>query len=171
MDEKNPPVKNKAIIVGIILIAVGLLFIAGKFLNLGGITRLWPLFLFIPVVVLASTLLRDPRKNSGTVIPAVILTVLGIFFLWLNFTDWEHISIAWPIFIIAPGLGVLSSWLITRERSQLTAACVILTVGLALFFRTLLHHWGIAIDRLVLLGIVLVVSGILVLIMRNRENK
>lgn len=158
-------------LVGIIFIVVGILFIVGKFLNLGDVTRLWPLFLFIPVAALLSTLIQDPRKNAGAVIPAVILSVLGIFFLWLNFTNWERIAVAWPVFIIAPGLGILASWLITRDRGQLTAACIILTVGFAMFIRTAMHHWGIYIDRIVMLGIVLVAAGVIVLLMRHRGNK
>ena len=168
MNENPAPVKNRTIIVGLVLIAIGLLFIIGKYLNLGGLGRLWPLFMLIPVATLSSSLIQDPRKNAGAAIPAVILTVLAVLFLWLNYTDWERLSSAWPMFVVAPGLGVLASGLISKERGQLSAAGIILAVGLALFARIAMNRLGVHVDRIVLLGIVLVVSGVLVLVLKNR---
>ena len=171
MEENRPPAKRNPIIIGIVLIGLGLLFIIGRFVDFGGIGRLWPLFMFIPVAALSATLIKDPKNHAGALIPITILTFLGVYFLWLNYTDWSRVAQTWPNFIIAPGLGVLASWLITRERSQLASAVVILILGTAMYARIIMSNLGMRVDRFVLLGILLILGGITVVVVSHRKNR
>ena len=171
MKENRPPSKKNPVIIGIILIGIGLLFIVGRFLDFGGIGKLWPLFMFIPVIALIAALIKDPRKNAGTLIPITILTFLGIYFLWLNYSSWDRVVYTWPNFILAPGLGIMASWLITRDKGQLISAVVILIVGLLMYGRIIMARIGLQIDRILMLGILLILGGIIVLVTRKRGSK
>ncbi len=170
MEENRPPSKKDPVIIGIILIGIGLLFIVGRFLDFGGMGKLWPLFMFIPVIALITTLIKDPRKNAGTLIPITILIFLGVYFLWLNYSSWDRVVYTWPNFILAPGLGILASWLITRDRGQLISASVILIVGFLMYGRILMTRIGLHIDRFLMLGILLILGGVIMLITRKKKK-
>ena len=76
----------------------------------------------------------------------------------------------WPNFILAPGLGILASWLITRDRGQLISASVILIVGFLMYGRILMTRIGLHIDRFLMLGILLIIGGVIVLVTRKKKK-
>jgi len=170
MKENRHPSKKDPMIFGIILIGIGLLFIVGRFFEFGGIGKLWPVFMFIPIVPLIVAFVRDPRKNAGSLIPITILSFLGVYFLWLNYSDWGRLAYTWPNFILAPGLGIMASWLITRDRGQLISAAVILIVGLLMYGRIIMTRIGLHIDRFLMLGVLLILGGVIVLITRKKKR-
>jgi len=171
MNEKRPAAKKSPLTISLILIGVGILFIVGRFVDFGGFGNLWPLFLLIPVIPLSATVVRDPRGNAGALIPLVILTFLCIYFLWLNYSDWGRVASTWPNFILAPGLGVLASWLITRDRGQLVSASILIVIGLVMYGRIIMGRIGLQVDRFVLFGILLIVGGAVVILSRGRRRK
>lgn len=171
MEENRPPSKKNPLAFGVVLIFVGILVIVGRYVDLGGMSRLWPLFLMIPVVPLTITLANDPKKNAESLIPVISLTVLCLYFLWLNYSDWSNVTKSWPIFILAPGLGVLGSWVITRERRQLVSAAFLLGLGLLMFLRNWLDKAGVRVDRYLVLGILLMLIGVGIIIARTRKGR
>ena len=103
--------------------------------------------------------------------PARCLTFLCIYFLWLNYSDWGRVASTWPNFILAPGLGVLASWLITRDRGQLVSASILIVIGLVMYGRIIMGRIGLQVDRFVLFGILLIVGGAVVILSRGRRRK
>jgi hypothetical protein len=67
---------------------------------------LWPVFVLGPGVALYIGFLRD-RSSYGLLMPATVLTVVGLMFFYCIFEGWFMMRTIWPFFIIAPGLGFL----------------------------------------------------------------
>ena len=96
-------------IIGVVLIALGGLFLLGNVLPLPILTNWWAIFILIPALYNLNRAWRSYKSNgrltaggrSSLVGGLVILTVALIFLLGL---DW---GVVWPVFIIIIGLGIL----------------------------------------------------------------
>lgn len=170
-EEKNrPPKKTNPYIFGIILVVAGLLLIIGRYLDFGGIQKLWPLFLFIPVIPLVRSLIKSPRENANSLIPVTILVIYGLYFFWLNYGGWDNASYTWPNFVLAPGLGFLAAYLVSRDRGLLIPGGILCLIGLVMYGRIIINRFGMEIDRLLLSGIVLIVVGLAVIFSRRKQS-
>jgi len=94
--------KKNDMVGGLILIVVGLIFLAGNFdwgldINLG---RMWPLVL----IVLGAARVVFPEGESR--LSEMPLLLVGALFLAHNY-DVVRIQQSWPVFIVAAGLGIL----------------------------------------------------------------
>jgi hypothetical protein len=147
-------------VIGIILIAAGILFLAGTLIPDFTVSRLWPLFMLIPVFIFVQVLADEGMESSGVIVPGVILLYLTIYFLWLNYTSWSNISGTWPNFLLAPASGLFGFYLVSRNTGLLIPVIVLVITALV-FFGGLVHSdTGIALG-LIALGLVIVLSPLL----------
>lgn len=100
--------KNKSWMSGVILIAIGLIFLAA---NMGGfrLDNWWALFILIPAVANFGSAVGDYQKNGrltrsgrGSVTGGLILTLVSFTFLF----GWSW-SVIWPVFLIIGGVAAL----------------------------------------------------------------
>lgn len=92
--------KNYGLVMpGTILIFISLLFFYCNFTGWGKMETLWPIFILTPAAGFIALYFLGPRE-AGLLIPAGILSVVGIIFLFFSagFGDW------WPVFLIAAGI-------------------------------------------------------------------
>lgn len=111
-EEAHNPAKNNSWVAGVILIAIGLVFLAT---NLGGfaLNNWWALFILIPAAFTFGNAFTDYKENGrltkkgrGDLTGGLIMSFIGCIFLfgW----DWGKI---WPVFLIIGGISaLLSSW-------------------------------------------------------------
>lgn len=119
-DEKLPAATDNSdkviyrITMGIVVILVGLLFLAkeqGYNLDFLWIKNWWALFILIPAVAMYARVISRVRRvgrfdadAAGTLIGALSTSlVAGLFLLDLNFGKW------WPVFVILGGVAILLS--------------------------------------------------------------
>jgi Domain of unknown function (DUF5668) len=106
--------KKNDMVGGLILIVVGLIFLAGNFdwgldINFG---RLWPLIL----VVLGLAKVAFPEGESR--LSGMPLLLVGALFLAHNY-DVVRIQQSWPVFIVAAGISILSGcWSSAPAKEQ-----------------------------------------------------
>jgi len=62
-------------------------------------------------------------------VPSGILLYLAVYFLWLNFTSWEHTAVTWPHFLLAPALGLFLLFLATRRTALLVPISVLSVIA------------------------------------------
>jgi hypothetical protein len=108
----SSPSKNNSWVAGVILIAIGIVFLAT---NLGGFTlnNWWALFILIPAAFTFGNAYSDynengrlTKKGRGDLTGGLIMSLIGCTFLfgW----DWGKI---WPLFLIIGGISaLLGSW-------------------------------------------------------------
>ncbi|TAK16434.1 MAG: hypothetical protein EPO35_05385 [Acidobacteria bacterium] len=107
---------------GIVLITVGLIFLADR-QGYGGFHNLWPLIL----IVLGATKILFPRDGSMRVgvvagsrgcrehrFSGLWLVLVGVIFL-MNQNHILSISQSWPLFIVAAGVGIMFSGMLNRK--------------------------------------------------------
>jgi hypothetical protein len=90
-----------AAVLGALLIALGLIFLAGQYWNLDLGRYGWPVYVIglgLAVVLLGLT----QRKGSGLTIFGSMVTIVGLILFYQNLTDhWESWAYSWAL--IAPG--------------------------------------------------------------------
>lgn len=143
--------KKGSLFIGLFLILVGILLLGGNmFLSLSKQipTSVFPLW---PVIVLAAGLLfvmppifsPNRRGLGGLFIPGIPILVTGGILLAESMLDyWEIWVIAWPLEVIAVGIGFLLAAIFIRVIWLLIPSLIITFVGGALAFTTLTGLWS-----------------------------
>lgn len=160
-ETKDRRTRVAALAGGVILAALGIMFLANNFLHFLDAGRIWPLFLLIPVIPLAIHWLEKGREAAGAVLPITILVFYCGHFLWLTHSHWVGAGTSWPNYLIGPGLGFLFLYFAERRPGLLAPAFVLL--GLAAAF-----YSGIYSSSLPLGGFLVIAGAILVLTSRKK---
>src|SRR5512136_406719 len=86
-------------ILGLILIVLGVLFLADQYLHTSVGRYLWPFVIMVPgilVFVFALTLKDAPQEGSGFAVVGGIITMIGLILLFQNTTGlWATWAYAW----------------------------------------------------------------------------
>ncbi|GAB4379611.1 MAG: hypothetical protein Kow0042_29160 [Calditrichia bacterium] len=123
--------ETKALIWGIILIVVGLIFLGN---NLGWFYFSWENFW--PLLMIGGGLLFwigwfAKREEIGLIMPGTILILYGLLFLYCTYYDWYLMNEYWPVFLFAPGLGFLLMYVLgPHERGLLVPAGVLILLSI-----------------------------------------
>lgn len=158
--------KPGRIIFALILIAAGVLLLL---INLNVLDiRLysqWPLILILAGIGMWSGFL-DNRRDWGLVIPGTILLCVGTLFYCCSVISWRLMLTWWPVFIIAPGLGLMLAYLVgDRFVGLLIPASILTLVGLIMLVQIQLDNYAL------LLPVLFIVGGVIVLITAMRRRK
>ena len=105
-----------AAILGVLLIVLGLIFLAGQYLNFDIGHFGWPFYVIGPGLALILLGLTQ-RNGSGLAIGGSVITMVGLLLFYQNVADyWESWAYAWPL--VAPGGSGLGMVLYgTRARN------------------------------------------------------
>ncbi|MHB9002880.1 MAG: LiaF transmembrane domain-containing protein [Coriobacteriia bacterium] len=102
---------------GIVLIVIGLVFLAGQFLPVAGWWNLWPAIIIIAGLIQAFTPGRDgwsiARMFDGFTTVAIGGVFLAIVFGVVGWSVWATIFALWPVLVISIGLDLLGKALDT----------------------------------------------------------
>ena len=58
--------------------------------------EIWPFAMIIPGLAFIISYFKD-RNNYGVLMPGTILTILGVYFLYMEEYGWRHMEELWPI--------------------------------------------------------------------------
>lgn len=122
--------KNKNL--GIILIILGAFFFLSRFMNLSDI--LWPFYVIVPGIMLFVFAFAGGKSTSGLVIPASIVTTIGLILFSQNITDtFESWAYAWALIPAASGLGMVIMSNMTGNSAMQEKGYKALKAGLLMF--------------------------------------
>lgn len=120
-------------VLGILLVTLGVVFLAAQYLNWDLGASLWPFYVIAPGLALAVLGLTQ-RDGSGLTIAGSIVTMVGLVLLYQNSTEnWESWAWVWPL--IAPGgsgLGMVLYGTRSNNAAMARAGFWQIIVGLAL---------------------------------------
>lgn len=121
---------------GVILVVLGALFLAGQALNLDLERYGWPLFIIVPgVALLAYGILVGGAPSGWLLIPGSIATSTGLLLLYQNSTaHWESWAYAWAL--IAPGsvgVALLLRGALSGRAYLARAGTRLVGIGLTIF--------------------------------------
>lgn len=131
--------------VGIILLAAGVIILLGKagvFSFLGSI--FWPILVLIPAVFL-HVLYFGRVLPAFTLVPAGILLVYSLLFIFCNIFGWNNLRYLWPLFIFGVAVGLYEYQLFgsPKQRYIKKIAVVLGIVSVLAILCMLLWKWGI----------------------------
>jgi hypothetical protein len=131
--------KTSDFILGLVLVCLGLIFLAD---NLDYIAldfpSIWPGLLILAGIAFATGYFKN-NKNYGLLLPATILVVFGLLFLYCTIAGWENMNDLWPVFLMGPGLGFYLMYQFGEKEKGLLIPAAIM-VGLGLLFLLDLNH-------------------------------
>jgi len=131
--------KTSDFVTGLVLVCLGVIFLADNldYIELD-FSNIWPWLVILAGLAFVLGYLKN-KKNYGLLLPATILIVFGLLFLYTSLEDWESMNTLWPVFLIGPGLGFYFMYQFGAKEKGLLIPAVIL-VGMGLLFILGLDH-------------------------------
>jgi hypothetical protein len=126
--------KSGGLTVGIILVVVGVLFLAGQFLSVDLTRSFWPLFIIVPGLAFYIAMFLGGKNVAGLAIPGSVITMVGLILLVQNtFGLYRTWSYAWALIPTAVGIGlfVMSVW--GEHPETRVAGKRLMQIGIGLF--------------------------------------
>jgi hypothetical protein len=166
---------NSGVAIGVILIAIGILFLASQFLGAVLGQYLWPFFVIVPgaALVVWGLVSKNPAGEGLTIFGSIV-TVTGLLLFYQNVSGhWASWAYAWALVAPGgPGLGQLLYGAAKGRNDLVASGWRTLRVGLIMFvvfgafFELVLGISGFGMGRyawpvfLIGLGLVLLVSNL-----------
>ncbi|HET7727559.1 MAG TPA: hypothetical protein VFK54_09560 [Candidatus Limnocylindrales bacterium] len=163
------------LVAGVVLVVVGLAFLAGRFVTIELGVETWPLWIVVPgVAMLIGSLFIPDRGGVGLAIPGGIVTMVGLV-LWVQSATDLYATWAYAWALVAPGgvgVGMFLFGLFRGYRDivanglRTILVAIGLFLGFAFFFEAVIGLSGNRIADLdTVLPAALVVLGVVVLVM------
>ena len=133
-------------VLAMVFIAAGAALTLENMGVVSGASRLWPAFVLILGAGFLILFLERRNSDMALLFLGTVLSLLGAFFFYLNFTSWSTMSKLWPVFLGIAGAGFLAIYLESRARLflLLSVALVMLAGVFFLVFGVSLHLWPLS---------------------------
>ena len=144
---------------GTILIILGSIFLINSVFGWG---LFWPLMVAFPGFITLAVYFFNPKENDAALIPSgILLTIAGLFLLTnLGVFAWSDMAWLWPVFIMAPGVGLLFYYFASRDSDVLTPVVVLLSIaGMFMIAMRFADFWTYAPILLIILGVIIVLTS------------
>jgi hypothetical protein len=104
---ERSPSNQAATVGGVVLVGIGLVFLAQQSLGIDVGQYGWPLFVILPGLGCLAGYALGPRTAAGLAIPGCVVTTIGLILAVQNTFDlWQTWAYAWALIPAASGLGV-----------------------------------------------------------------
>jgi len=118
--------------IGIVLIALGAIFLLGRFVDLGA--ALWPFFVMAPGIALLVWAFVGGKESTGLAVPGSIVTMVGLILFAQNVTGrFDTWAYAWGLIVAAVGIGTWLHGTLGDREKEVQDGIRTFTIGLALF--------------------------------------
>ena len=156
-----------AMIGGIILVALGLIFLAAQFLKINISSYLWPFFIIGFGAFFFVGMAAGGKAAGALAIPGSIISMVGLILLYQNtFDHYASWAYAWGLIIVAVGIGFIINgrWVdndaIARGGKQLIGLGLILFLAFGTFFELIIGISGYRGTGSIIWPVVLIGLGI-----------
>jgi hypothetical protein len=161
---------------GIVLVGLGVLFLAQQAIGFDLGHYGWPIFVLLPGLALLAGFALGPRGAAGLAVPGCVVTMVGMILAIQNtFNLWATWAYAWGLIIAAVGLGLtlqgerFGQPRVVQTGIRLFEGGLLAFVVFAVFFELILdiNHLGIGVLRGTLGPAVLILAGLYLLLRRR----
>ena len=123
-----------ALVAGTILIAFGLIALAGQFLRILDWGFIWPLIVVGFGSLFFLGMVAGGRQSAAFAIPGSIISGIGLVLLFASITGhWEAMSYFWTLIILFVGIGIYIMGWYGGDASQRQSGWRVMKVGFVLF--------------------------------------
>ena len=133
-------------VLALIFVAAGTILTLENLGIVSGASRLWPLFPLCLGAGLYILFFKQKRNDLALLWLATAITLLSLFFFFLNYTSWSQMATLWPVFLGIAGAGFAAVYAASRERLFLflAVALVMLAGVFYLVFGISLTLWPLS---------------------------
>ena len=126
--------KNRNIFWGLLFVLAGILWIANTYLSVQifNINNMWPLFVLLPGICFELCYLIT-KKAPGMLMAGGLLTIVGLLFMFEQFTEWKYSSNTWPVYLIAVAVGLFQYFLVVKKKSLLIISLLLILIAVCAF--------------------------------------
>jgi len=164
-----------SLVVGIILIALGLLSLIGQiFRGFPFMSYLWPFIIIGFGGLFFVGMLAGGKSMAGLAIPGSIISGLGLMMFIQNLTGyWQSWAYSWTIILVLVGLGIFIMGLYTEDLQRRQAGLRVMKIGAILFiifggfFELVLNAFRPYGIQQYIFPVLLVVLGIYLVVVRS----
>ena len=122
-----------SLIIGLLLIILGLVFIANS-LHIWGLESSWPIILLIVGLTFIIAFFSS-KNNPGLLLPGAMLILTSVpFFICSISRNWDLMANLWPLFLLGPAAGFFLMYFGGIKEKGLLVPAFILTGLAAIFF-------------------------------------
>lgn len=144
------PSRGGGLIPGVLLIAVGLLFLATELVGFRMARVPWPWFVIAPGLLLYAGMVAGGRSAAVLAVPATFVTIVGLVFLYQHSTNhWESWAYAWALVVpTAAGIGLTIKGIWSGQEQPRRSGRRLMILGMtiftiaALFFEVIINVSG-----------------------------
>ncbi len=123
-----------ALVVGAIMIAIGLLSLAGQVFRSLDWGFFWPFIVIGVGAIFFASMFAGGKQTAGFAIPASIVTGIGLVLLFQNITHhWESMSYFWTLIIMFVGAGIYIMGLYGGDVNHQQSGWRLMKIGLIMF--------------------------------------
>jgi hypothetical protein len=123
-----------SVVFGTILLAVGVLTLAGQLIGPGGGGLLWPIIVIGFGLAFFAGMVLGGRSMAYLAIPGAIITGVGLMLLLNNtFRLWEIQFYGWALIVSAVGIGLVVTGTWGQQRDLVRSGWKVAKTGLVLF--------------------------------------
>ena len=136
MSQSSGPERRGMMVLGVLLVIVGVLALAGRWLGFNALEVGWPLLVIVPgLMMFAVAVSMGGRAGAAFAVPGGIVTMTGFVLAIQSSTGlWATWAYAWAL--VAPGgvgIGLVAYGVLTGQLEFIRAGLPVLATGLALF--------------------------------------
>lgn len=153
---------------GIILLIIGIVMLLNNIEIIKfNIELFWPLFMIIPGIMFHLAFFNGKSQdNPAVLMPAAVLSIYGLYFLFSILTNWQFSHMMWPIIPMGIGVGFYEMYYFAgKKRQHGIAALSVISLSILAFvidtFNLNFHY---------LLPILLIVAGIIIVSQNLTKN-
>jgi hypothetical protein len=173
---RAPANDQMATIGGVVLVALGVLFLVQQAFGFDLGRFGWPLFVLVPGLAFLAAFALGPRSAGGLAVPGCVLTTIGLILAVQNtFHLWQTWAYAWALIPASVGLGLrLQGERMAQPRAvevgtRMLEGFLLAFVVFGVFFELIidLSHFGGGALRGTLGPAILILAGIYLLLRRR----
>ena len=121
-------------VAGILLILLGVLFMALQFIEISFWGELWPAIIIGIGLLFYVAMLVSGRSSGALAVPGSVITMVGLILLFHNtFGYWETWAYAWTLIVVAAGIGINIFGRYSRQEKVRQSGGLVARIGLVLF--------------------------------------
>lgn len=162
--------KNKNIFLGLLFLMIGLLWIINSAFGIKIFNKenFWPLCVLLPGLCFEISYLIT-KKTPIILLPGGVLTIVGVLFLFKQFTEWKYVEKTWPIYPLAVAIGLFQLYVATKKKSFLVGVILLGIISLGCFSLTLFGDIFSIIEMTYLVPGILIISGLILLFTSKKK--